>query len=140
MTAKEYLEKVWDLESRVESKLYQVQSLRELATNACGRLSGMPRNPSPDLQPISNIVAKITDLEKEADDAVDELVDYKREVSDTLSQIGYPYGRLLEFRYFDRKKWHEICKELKYSSASIQRFHTKALQLIDERLINYDTR
>jgi hypothetical protein len=139
MTAKEYLDKVWELESRVESKLYQVQSLRDLATNACGRVSGMPRNPSPDLQPIGSIVSKIADLEKEADDAVDELVDYKREVNDMLSQIGYIHGKLLELRYLNRKKWREISSELHFSIPTLQRFHSKALQLLDERLIHYDT-
>ena len=78
MTAREYLTQARMIDSRINSKLMELQRARELATKATGLVSDMPRNPSPDLQQMESRVVKIVDLEREINAEIDELVDLKR--------------------------------------------------------------
>ena len=82
MTAREYLTQARMIDSRINSKLMELQRARELATKATGLVSDMPRNPSPDLQQMESRVVKIVDLEREINAEIDELVDLKAGVSD----------------------------------------------------------
>ena len=45
MNAKDYLNKAYRLDQRINSKLEQVESLNALATKATSTLSDMPRSP-----------------------------------------------------------------------------------------------
>jgi hypothetical protein len=125
----DYLEKVWEAEAMIGTKLYRIQSLREVLTNPCSRLSAMPRNPSPDLQPIGTIAAEIADLEKELDAAIDELVDYKRDVIETLSHLD-PLQHL---------NWSAIVDETATSVRHLGRVHSTGLKAL-ERILNLKER
>ena len=100
MTAREYLSQARMIDSRINSKLIELQRTRELATRATGTVSDMPRNPSPDLQQMESRVVKIVDLEKEINAEIDELVALKRDIRDLIAQIRKPeYRTVLELRY-----------------------------------------
>ena len=47
LSAKEFLKQARHIDQRINSKLEQVQSLRELATKATATLSDMPRSATP---------------------------------------------------------------------------------------------
>ena len=100
MTAREYLSQARMIDSRINSKLVELQRTRELATRATGTVSDMPRNPTPDLQQMESRVVKIVDLEKEINAEIDELVDLKRDIRELIAQIRKPeYRTVLELRY-----------------------------------------
>ena len=46
MNTKEYLSQAFRLNERINSKLEQIQSLNDLATNCSAVISDMPRNPN----------------------------------------------------------------------------------------------
>ena len=87
MTAREYLTQARMIDSRINSKLMELQRARELATKATCLVSDMPRNPSPDLQQMESRIVKIVDLEREINAEIDELVDLKRDI-----RQRYPSG------------------------------------------------
>ena len=104
MTAREYLTQARMIDSRINSKLMELQRARELATKATELVSDMPRNPSPDLQQMESRVVKIVDLEREINAEIDELVDLKRDIRELIAQIRKPeYQTLLELRYLGFK-------------------------------------
>ena len=135
MTAREYLTQARMIDSRINSKLMELQRTRELATKSTGLVSDMPRNPSPDLQQMESRVVKIVDLEQEINAEIDELVDLKRDIRELIAQIRKPeYRAVLELRYLGRKTWPDISEELRCSARTIYRFHNGALRVVDKLL------
>ena len=65
MTAKDYLGQAYRLDQRINSKLEQVLSLRDLTTKATATMSDMPGGGSRNVYKMQDIVAKIIDLENE---------------------------------------------------------------------------
>ena len=135
MTAREYLTQARMIDSRINSKLMELQRARELATKATVLVSDMPRNPSPDLQQMESRVVKIVDLEREINAEIDELVDLKRDIRELIAQIRKPeYRTLLELRYLGFRTWDAIAEEMGSEPRTIYRFHSNALRVV-ERLM-----
>jgi DNA-directed RNA polymerase specialized sigma24 family protein len=130
----DYLEKVWEAEAMIGTKLYRIQSLREVLTNPCSRLSAMPRNPSPDMQPIDTIAAEIADLEKELDAAIDELVDYKRGVIETLSYLDPLQRKVLSLHYLQHLSWSAIADKTEMSARHLRRVRFAGLKALEHIL------
>ena len=59
MTAKEYLGQAYRLDQRINSKLEQVLSLRELTTKATATMSDMPGGGSRNVYKMQDIIGKI---------------------------------------------------------------------------------
>lgn len=100
MTAKEYLQQALRLDERINSKISQLESLRELATKCTSTITGMPHNPSPSQSPMADAVCKIIDLQDEINRDIDHLVDLKRELVGVIRNVEDVECRLLlELRY-----------------------------------------
>lgn len=131
MTAKEYLGQAYRIDQRINSKLEQIASLRELATKATSTLSDTPRNPSRNIQPMESIIAKMIDLENEINNDIDILVDLKREIILVIKTIENPeYQTLLELRYLCFKTWEQIAIEMGYCIQNAYKMHDRALKSI----------
>ena len=130
MTAKEYLNQAYRLDQRINSKLEQVMSLRDLATKATATMSDMPGG-SRNVYKMQDIVGKIIDLENEINADIDQLVDLKREMVSAIKAVEDPeYQTLLELRYLCFKTWEQIAVEMNYSIQHIYRLRDKALTQI----------
>ena len=131
MTAREYLTQARMIDSRINSKLMELQRARELATKATGLVSDMPRNPSPDLQQMESRVVKIVDLEREINAEIDELVDLKRDIMEVVKAVDDPeLQTLLELRYLCFKDWPDIACEMHCSESNVYKVHSRALQAV----------
>jgi DNA-directed RNA polymerase specialized sigma24 family protein len=119
------------LDGVVSSKLDKVQTLMDIATNPCSRITGMPRNPSPNLQPISAIIARIADIEKEIEEDIDALVDYKQDVVDVIMHLDPLQRDVVKMRYILFKTWSAIADELQLTVRHVHRVHNAALMAID---------
>jgi DNA-directed RNA polymerase specialized sigma subunit len=119
------------LDGVVSSKLDKVQTLMDIATNPCSRITGMPRNPSPYLQPISDITARVADLEKEIEKDIDALVDYKQGVVDVITSLDPLQRDVVKMRYILFKTWSETADELQLTVRHVHRVHNAALMAID---------
>lgn len=130
MTAKEYLNQAYRLDQRINSKLEQVMSLRDLTTKATATMSDMPGG-SRNVYKMQDIIGKIIDLENEINADIDQLVDLKREMVSAIKAVEDPeYQTLLELRYLCFKTWEQIAIEMDYSIQHIYRLRDKALTQI----------
>jgi DNA-directed RNA polymerase specialized sigma subunit len=132
MTAKEYLGQAYRLDQRINSKLEQVLSLRDLTTKATATMSDMPGGGSRNVYKMQDIIGKIIDLENEINADIDQLVDLKREMVTVIKSVKNPeYQTLLELRYLCFKSWEQIAVEMGYSLVYVFKLHTKALEIVN---------
>jgi len=131
MTAKEYLGQAYRLDQRINSKLEQVLSLRELTTKATATMSDMPGGGSRNVYKMQDIIGKIVDLENEINADIDKLVDLKREMVMVIKAVTDPeLQTLLELRYLCFKTWEQIAFYMQYSTRNIYKLHDTAIGAI----------
>ena len=131
MTAKEYLGQAYRLDQRINSKLEQIRSLRDLTTKATATMSDMPFSSSRNVYRMQDIISKIVDLENEINRDIDALVDLKREMVTTIKAVTDPECQtLLELRFLCFKTWEQIAVEMDYSIQHIYRLRDRALKMI----------
>lgn len=131
MTAKEYLNQAYRLDQRINSKLEQVMSLRDLTTKATATMSDMPGGGSRNVYKMQDIIGKIIDLENEINADIDQLVDLKREMVSAIKAVEDPeYQTLLELRYLCFKTWEQIAVDMQYSTRNIYKLHERAIRRI----------
>ncbi len=131
MAIKEYLGQAYRIDQRINSKLDQITTLRELVTRATSTLSDTPRGSSRNVHSMENIITKIVDLEDEINQDIENLVDLKRELVTAIKAIKNPeYQTLLELRYLCFKTWEHIAVDMNYSVQHIYRLHDSAVKSI----------
>lgn len=131
MMAKEYLSQSLRLNQRINSKLEQIQSLRELATKCTSIITGMPRNPNHGGSTMADALMKIVDLENELQNDVNRLVDLKEEIMAVVKAVdNIECQTLLELRYLCFKSWEQIAVDMGYNVRHIYRLHDEALQKV----------
>ena len=129
MTAKEYLSQAKYLDIRINSKIRQVDALNDLAANATSTLSGMPHDPNHGRSTMADCVAKIVDLQTEINADIDELVDLKREILETIKSLhNVEFQTILERRYLCFETWEKIAADMGYDLRWLFRLHGKALE------------
>ncbi len=129
MNVKQYLSQAYRIDQRINSKLEQIMSLRELATKATSTLNDTPVSGTRNVQSMEGIIAKMVDLETEINQDIDTLVDLKREIVSLIKQIqNTEHHTLLELRYLCFKTWEQIAVDMGYSLQHIFRIHEKALK------------
>lgn len=132
LSAKEFLKQARHIDQRINSKLEQVQSLRELATKATATLSDMPRSATPNIHRMEDVICKMMELESEINADIDELINTKHEVMAVIKMVERPeYQSLLELKYLCMKTWEEVAAELGYVYRQITRMHGHALEQVD---------
>lgn len=131
MMAKEYLSQAYRIDQRINSKLEQIVSLRELATKATSTLSDTPPSGTRNVHSMEDTISKMMDLENEINTDIDTLVDLKRDIMEIIKRINNPEKHtLLELRYLCFKTWEQIAVEMGYSLQHIFRIHDKAIKEI----------
>lgn len=134
MTAKEYLRQAYNIDQRINAKIEQVTSLRELTTKATATLSDMPSG-TRNIHSKENIIAKMIDLEDEINADIDELIGLKQEILSVIKSVeNTEYQTLLELRYLCFKSWEQIAVELGYSLHYVYKIHNAALKVCSRTL------
>ena len=129
MTNKAYLSQARHLDTRIKSKLQQVDSLNELATNCSLILTGMPRNPSASNSRMAEAITKIVDLQNEINRDIDTLVELKREIMGVIKAVQNPdFQTILEKRYLCFLSWEKIAVDMDYDLRYVHKLHTQALE------------
>lgn len=131
MTTKEYLNQAFRIDQRINSKLEQIQSLRDMLTKTGMTLSDMPKNPNKGESRIENTMVKILDMEKQIDADVDTLVSLKKDIMEVIRAVEpVDCQMLLELRYLCFKTWEDIAVELDCTVRNVHFLHSKALGLV----------
>ena len=129
MTAKEYLTQAYRIDQRINSKLEQVSSLRDLSTKATSTFSDVPPSGTRNVHRMEDVICKIVMLENEINAEIDHLVDLKREITRRVKAIpNTEYQLLLEKRYLCFMPWEKIAVDMGYSIQHIYRLHDWALR------------
>ena len=135
MTAKEYLKRAWNVDQRINSKLHQLDSLKDMATKATSTLGTEPVSGTRNVQRMADTIDNIVALENEINDDIDRLVDLKRTVIKTISKVQDTNClTLLELRYLSFKSWDDIAAEMNYTSRWVHIMHSKALAAVEKIL------
>lgn len=129
MTAKEYLSQAYRIDRRIDAKIEQVASLRNLATKATSTLSDSAPSGSRNIHRMEDVIVKIIDFENDINAEIDSLVDLKREITSVIKAVpNLEYQTLLELRYLCFKSWEDIADEMNYSIQHIYRIREKAFK------------
>ena len=129
MKAKEYLSQAYRLDQRIDAKIEQVMSLRNLAAKATSTLSDIAPSGTRNVHRMEDIIMRIIDLENEINADIDALVALKREIVSTIKSVpNLEYQILLELRYLCFKPWEQIAVEMGYGIDNVFRLHQKALK------------
>lgn len=132
MTAKEFFQRNYYLEQRVNSRLRRLSDLRQLAGRVTSSLGREPVSGSADVHKLDGTIAKIVDMECEINEEIDRLVDAKRESMAVIRQVEHPDQQLvLELRYLDFKSWPSIAEEMGLSPRWVQTLHERALAAVE---------
>jgi DNA-directed RNA polymerase specialized sigma subunit len=128
MTAKEYLGQAYRIDQRINCKVEQVSSLRNLATKATSTLSDAPPSGTRNVHRMEDVIVKIMAMENEINADIDRLVSLKKEIIRAIKSVNNPEQQtLLELRYLCFRTWEEISVEMDYSIQQIYRIRDKAL-------------
>ena len=131
MTAKEYLSQAYRIDQRINSKLEQVTSLRELSTKATATFSDVPPSGTRNVHRLEDVILKIVSLEEEINHEIDRLVDLKREIHTVIGEVRNPeYQTLLELRYLCFKSWEQIGVLMSYNTTYLFELHSRALKAV----------
>ncbi len=127
------------IDQRINSKLEQVHSLRELASKATATLSDDRIKETRNFQRMEDIICKIIDLESEINSDIDKLVDLKCEIVKLIKSIPNPeHQTILELRYLCFKTWEQIAVDMNYSIHHLYKMHNGALNVCN-KLLKHDT-
>jgi DNA-directed RNA polymerase specialized sigma subunit len=133
MSTKDYLSQAYRIDQRINSKLAQVMSLRDLLGKATGTLSGAPKAATPNPHTMEETIAKMVDLENEINEDIDALVDLKAEIMRRIKRVeNTEFQTILELRYLCFKRWEEIAVEMGYSLRRLYELHDFALEEISK--------
>ena len=129
--AKKYLSQAFGLNQRIESKLWQIEDLHDLATKATVTYSDMPKSPNRDGSRMEDAIIKIIDLENEINQDMMKLVELKKDIIRRIKAVeSAELQTILELRYLSYMRWEEIAIELGYGIDNVFRLHRNALDEI----------
>jgi DNA-directed RNA polymerase specialized sigma subunit len=135
MKAKEYLSQAYQIDNRINSKLEQIHSLRELATRATSVVPQRQSVRNRNVHRLEDIVEKIIDFECEINKDIDELVELKREIDCVIKRVTSLEERtVLEMRYLSLLPWEQIAVKLGFSLRNVQYIHGRALSEVEKTL------
>ena len=133
MTAKEYLSQAYYVDKRINSKLRQVESLRDLATKVTSALGSEPVSGSRNIHRTEDTLDKIIDLQNDINDDVDRLIDLKREVMKLINKMeDADCLTILELRYLSFMSWEQIATEMNFSYRWVHTLHARALKAFEK--------
>ena len=131
MKAKEYLSQAWYLDKRIRTKERQLDWLKSHAVYVSPKLAEVPKAPSIRRSPVEEAVVRITELEREINDSIAQLMRLKSEIADVIRSVNsMECETLLEMRYLAFLAWDQVAAQLNYSQDYIYHLHRKALALV----------
>ena len=132
MTAKDYLSQAYRIDQRINSKIEQVQSLRDISTKVSATLTHAPPSGSRNVHRMEDVIVKMVDLEDDINKDLNRLIDLKREIVTVIKCVeSLELQTLLEQRYLCFRTWEQIAVELNYNLRWIHRLHKKALDEVE---------
>lgn len=135
MTAKEYLNQARLLDQRINTKLERVTRLRSLTQRVTAAMDSEVVSHTRNVTSLEDQIIRLMEEEESLNQAIDQLVSLKSEVSEVLTLINDPDCQLLlELRYLCFRGWEEIADVMHFHIRTVYKLHGKALQKLTEVL------
>jgi hypothetical protein len=133
ISAKEFLSQAYRIDQRINSKIEQVQSLRNLAAKATATLSDIPPvSGERNVHRMEDVIIKMVDVENEIHNDINLLLDIKKDVGAVIKRVKDPEQQVvLELRYLCFKTWEQIAVDMNYGIDNIFRIHRRALNAVE---------
>lgn len=133
--AKSYLLQVERLDSRIDNKLIERQQWRDIALGITANIGGERVQSSGSQQKMSEAIEKCLDMEKEINSLIDELIETKKKVIDTIEKIYSPTEyKILHMRYIQHISLKEIAIKLNREYSWVTTTHGRALKSVQKIL------
>jgi DNA-directed RNA polymerase specialized sigma subunit len=128
MTSKEFLNRGFYIDRRINSRLDQIERLKELSMKTSVTLSDMPGDPNHDKSKMEETIVKIVSLEEEINEDIKRLVEIKHEVIQAVNTVEDSHENLvLTRRYLNFWTWEDIAADMNCTVRHVHRLHSKAL-------------
>ena len=135
MNATEYLSQAYLLDQQIETKLQQISSLRALAGTMRSFTGNEPVAHTRNVTQLEDTVIKIMEEEQALNEQIDRLVDLKKEIAQTISQVkNVTYQLILVKRHLCFLMWEQIACEMHYGVRTVQTKYNEALQIVQRIL------
>jgi hypothetical protein len=129
MTAKEYLNQVRNLESKMKILKEEIDTLREMVVSTGAIQQGERVLSSGTQDKMAETICKINEKECEWNDLMREFALARANVIINIQKLNNPeYEQILYKRYCQSKKWEEIALDMGYSYRWILKLHGRALE------------
>lgn len=133
MNVQVWLEQLAKLDELINAKLAERDQIMSLSARLTSESDGMPHAPGVS-DPVGNSVVKLVMISREIDQLIDQYVDRKKQVIDTLKKLPAKQFGVL-YRYYVRHMTLEnIAIEMGYCERQIQRIKKKGLQNLESVL------
>lgn len=137
MTAKEYLNQVRNLESKMKILKEEIDTLREMVVSTGAIQQGERVLSSGTQDKMAETICKINEKECEWKDLMREFALARANVIINIQKLNNPeYEQILYKRYCQSKKWEEIALEMNYTYQWVCKLHGRALLELDKVLNN----
>ena len=137
MTAKEYLNQVKNLESKMKILKEEIDTLREMVVSTGAIQQGERVLSSGTQDKMAETICKINEKECEWNDLMREFALARANVIINIQKLHNPeYEQILYKRYCQSKKWEEIALEMNYTYQWVCKLHGRALLELDKVLNN----
>lgn len=131
--AKQYLMEYTKLRKKIIRLEDQINEIEEQALKITSWSDGDRVQSSHNPDKIGQIVAKKLDLESDALDEIDLMLDKMYEVEAVLRKLHNPdYAQLLQYHYIRGMTWDAISDKMHYSKRWIQTLHGRALDEVNK--------
>lgn len=129
MTAKEYLNRAYRLNDKIESNLRQLESLEAKATSVTVNFN--PKVQGGTGNGVEQIIFKILALKEKIRAETERYIDTLDEIRSTIDKVKDPdENLLLTLRYIEFMKWEEIMEKMNFSRPQVFRIYNNALKSI----------
>lgn len=137
MTAKEYLNQVRNLESKMKILKEEIDTLREMVVSTGAIQQGERVLSSGTQDKMTETICKINEKECEWNNLMREFALARANVIINIQKLNNPeYEQILYKRYCQSKKWEEIALEMNYTYQWVCKLHGRALLELDKILNN----
>ncbi len=130
VTAKEYLQSIFFLDSKIDSNKERVKSFKESAENKTSKLSPDKVQTSSSKQKMADAVCSYSDIEKliKADEKK------KQEIIDTISLLSPHESTVLYKCYVDKLTLKETAENISRSYSWVSKMHSSGIKKIQKIL------
>ena len=128
MTTREYLSQIRKINLMIEAKVEDSIRLRTLATKITVPTDGERVKSSPDPDKLTNVVAKIVELDREIEESVKELIKKRKIIYRQIEEIENPeYYSFLIYKYTQFLQSKEIAGKMNVSKSVMFTIQAQAL-------------